>query len=95
VSDEVRQLVKAMLDGLAAGVTNAAARTSDPAYDVAERAVGVILRLLRRLMDERTPDEAIAVLKRIVDEGSIVIRDDELDDQVKRIVAELGGGAAS
>lgn len=51
---------------------------------------GVILREVARLLEDRTPDEALAILISIRDHGAQPITKEELDAQVAAAVAKLG-----
>jgi hypothetical protein len=74
---DVLQAVAVGLDALDAG-------TADPAVSIGAKGAAVAVRALAALLDDRTPEEAVALLEQIRDHGARPITAAELDAQVEK-----------
>lgn len=78
-----------ILTGFATAAQAIANESTDPVVKASAASAAVLIALVARLLDGRTPDEAKAILETLLKEGVTPITEQDLNDQVKKIKAEL------
>lgn len=78
--------VAAILDSVAVGLDAADAAIEDPAISAATKGAALVVRTVAALLKDRTPEEAVAILEHIRDNGTAPITAGELASQVDKAV---------
>lgn len=81
--------VQEILDGLAAAAQAMANTSKDPLVKASANGAAVLVSLVGRVLEGRTPDEAKAVLESLLKDGVKPITQNELDEQAKKIIADI------
>ena len=77
-----------ILTGFATAAQAIANESTDPVVKASAAGAAVLIALVARLLDGRTPAEAKAILETLLKEGVTPISDADLDAQAKKIVAD-------
>lgn len=83
--------IQDVLNGLAAAAQALANSSTDPAVKASASGAAVLIALVGRILEGRTPAEAKAVLEDLLKNGVKPITGDDLDKQAKKIVEEITG----
>jgi hypothetical protein len=83
-----------ILDGLAAAAQVMANNSTDPVVKASASGAAVLISLIGRVLEGRTPEEAKAVLEGLLKDGVLPITKDVLDEQAKKIIADITGKTA-
>jgi hypothetical protein len=89
-----KEIAAVVLNSIVAGaeaVGRSAQMRGDEELRMGAGIAAVLVREVARLLEDRTPDEALAILISIRDHGAQPITKEELDAQVADAVAKLGG----
>lgn len=86
--------IQEILDGLAAAAQVMANNSTDPVVKASASGAAVLISLVGRMLEGRTPEEAKAVLENLLKNGVQPITQDELDDQAAKIIADIAGKTA-
>lgn len=86
--------IQEILDGLAAAAQVMANNSNDPVVKASASGAAVLISLVGRMLEGRTPDEAKAILQDLLKNGVQPITSDELDEQAKKIIADINGKTA-
>lgn len=83
--------IQEVLTGLAAAAQAIANSSTDPTVKASATGAAVLIALVGRVLEGRTPEEAKAVLEGLLKDGVQPITETELDDQAKKIIADITG----
>jgi len=83
--------IKDILNGLAAAAQALANSSTDPAVKASASGAAMFIALVGRILEGRTPEEAKAILEDLLKNGVKPITNADLDEQAKKIVAEITG----
>ena len=81
--------VQEILDGLAAAAQVMANTSKEPLVKASANGAAVLISLVGRVLEGRTPDEAQAVLESLLKDGVKPITQNELDEQAEKIIADI------
>ncbi len=81
--------VKTYIDAAASGLERLVVAGGDPKVIAGVAAAAVIVRLVSRLMDGRSPAEVVALIEKLAAEGATPIAKAELDAQLQTVLAGL------
>ena len=85
--------VQEIITGLAAAAQAMANSSSDPALKVSASSAAVLIALVGRVLEGRTPDEAKEVLEELLRTGVRPISALDLENQARKIINDLNSKA--